>query len=115
MISATKQMRCSLTSNDIAFFHISLGGDTMTKLSGVTPPVIVETNSRRSKWKDSLPVHEQKAYDAYLQKLRKTCPDDNWRLKNNKKYYSLCKNGFIQRHCNLDHVLKDTCVQTNTN
>ena len=118
MIRAKKQMHRSLTLNDNAFFYIP---DIMTKLSpqrGVTPPVIVETNNRnraRNKWKNSLPVHEQKEYDAYLQKLRKTCPDNHWRLKNHKKYYSFCKNGFIQRHCNLDHFLKETCVQTNIN
>ena len=105
-------MRPLLTSNDVDFFHIS---DNMTKH---TPPVIVETNNRnrvRNKWKHSLQVYEQKEYDAYLQKLRKTCPDNHWRLTNNKKYYSLCKNGFIQRHCTLDQFLKETCVQGNIN
>ena len=111
-------MRRSLTSNDKAFFRISLGGDTMTKNTSLSnnggmipiPPV---TNNRRHQWKNSLPLHEQKEYDAYLHKLRETCPDNSWRLKNNNKYHPLCKNGFIQRHCNLDQFLKETCVQTN--
>ena len=113
-------MRSSLTSNDNAFFHIFLESDTMTKHTYLPvmipmPPIIVETNNCRNKWKNSLQTHEKKEYAAYLQKLRKSCPDNNWRLKHNKKYYSLCKNGFIQRHSNLDHLLKETCVQGNIN
>ena len=118
MISAEKQMRGSLTSNDSAFFNISDTMTTNTSLSnngnngGIIPPV---TNNRRHQWKNSLQVHEKKEYDAYLQKLRETCPDNSWRLKTNNKYHPLCKNGFIQRHCNLEPFLNETCVQTNTN
>jgi hypothetical protein len=116
-------MRSSLKSNDNALFHIFLDSDTMTKHTylpnmGVMilmPPIIVETNNCRNKWKNSLQTHEKKEYAAYLQKLRKICPDNNWRLTNNRKYYSLFKNGVIQRHSNLDHCLKETCVQGNTN
>ena len=111
-----------LTSNDNAFFHIFLESDTMTKHTYlpnmgviIQMPIIVETNNCRNKWKNSLQTHEKKKYAAHLQKLRKTCPDNNWRLTNNKKYYSMCKRGVIQRHCTLDHFLKETCVQINTN
>jgi len=108
MISAQKQMRGSLTSNDTEFFRIS---DAMTKKQ----PILSVTNNGRYRWKNSLPLHEKKEYDAYLQKLRQRHPNDTWRLKNNNKYHPLCKNGFIQRHCNLDQFLKETCVQTNIN
>ena len=113
-------MRSSLTSNDNAFFHMFLESDTMTKhtyLPVMIPmsPIIVDTNNCKNKWNHSLQTHEKKEYAAYLQKLRKICPDNNWRLTNSNKYYSMCKSGFIQRHCTLDHFLKETCVQINTN
>ena len=113
-------MRSSLTSNDNAFFHILFESDTMTKHTYLpvmisVSPIDVDTNNCKNKWKNSLQTHEKKKYAAYLQKLCKICPDNHWRLKNNKKYYSLCKNGFIQRHCTLDQFLKETCVQGNIN
>ena len=108
MISAQKQMRGSLTSNDTEFFRIS---DAMTNKQ----PILSVTNNGRYRWKNSLPLHEKKEYDAYLQKLRQRHPNDTWRLKQNKKYYTLGKNGFIQRHHNLDQFMKETCVQSNPN
>ena len=68
----------------------------------------------RYDWKRGLTLAEQKEYDEYLQKLRERHPDDTWRLKHNKKYHRACKDGFMQRNCNLDQFLKEEpCVQAN--
>ena len=68
----------------------------------------------RHNWKHNLTPSEQKEYDEYLHDLRERYPDNSWRLNHNKKYHRACKVGFMQRHCNLDKFVKETCVQANT-
>ena len=66
----------------------------------------------RYDWKHDMTPSEQKEYDKYLQKLRERHPRNTWRLKHNKKYHEACKNGFVQRHYNLDNFVKEKlCVQ----
>ena len=82
----------------------------------VAPNIIVSRDAKYDwlPWKRSLPLHEQKQYDIYLKELRDKYPENTWRLKNNKKYYRACRQGFLQRHNNLNKFIKNnTCVQVN--
>ena len=79
-------------------------GYTMTKRQ---PAVLRVGSAHRYDWKRNMTPSEQKEYDEYLQKLREQHPNNTWRLKHNKKYHEACKNGFMQRHCNLDNFVKE--------
>ena len=61
----------------------------------------------RHQWKRGLTLTEQKEYDKYLQQLREHHPNNTWRDRYEKRYHRACKDGFMQRHCNLDNLLKE--------
>ena len=72
---------------------------------------MVKTQPVRHRWKRALTLTEQKEYDKYLQQLREKHPSNAWRIQHDKRYHRACKDGFMQRCCNLNNFVKETCVQ----
>ena len=68
---------------------------------------MTKRQSARYDWKRSLTPSEQKEYDKYLKRLRELHPNNTWRDRDDKRYYRACKDGFMQRHYNLDNFVRE--------
>ena len=65
-------------------------------------------------WVDTLTKAERDQWKTYLKEMRKKHPENSWRASGDKRYHRACKNGFIQRHSNIDQFMRETCVQTSS-